>query len=101
MPACFYILRLKSGALYPGATTNLDQRYADHQTGRACRTTRLDPPLAIVHVEEFATFSDARRREAQVKRRSRAMKEALVLGDPLGLHALASPTWPIRQCVKY
>ena len=31
--AWFYILRLRSGALYVGATTDIDQRYADHGSG--------------------------------------------------------------------
>ncbi len=89
MPAWFYILRLRSGALYPGATTDLSRRYANHQSGRACRTTRLDPPLALVYFEEFATFSDARQREAQIKHWSRAKKEALVVRDRTRLHELA------------
>jgi predicted GIY-YIG superfamily endonuclease len=41
MPAWFYILRLKSGALYIGATTDLNQRYKDHCSGKACRTNLL------------------------------------------------------------
>ena len=89
MPAWFYILRLRSGALYPGATTNLGQRYADHQSGRACRTTRLDPPAALVFVEELPAFPEARKREAQVKRWYRAKKEALVGGDTASLRRLA------------
>jgi putative endonuclease len=70
MPAWFYILRLKSGTLYPGATTIMDQRWHDHQSGKACRTTKLDLPIALVLQEQFATFSEARRREAQIKRGS-------------------------------
>ena len=81
MPACFYILRLKSGNLYVGSTTDLEERYEDHCRGRACRTTTLDPPVALVYSEEYETFSQARRREAQVKHWSRAKKEALVSGD--------------------
>ena len=78
MTAWFYMLRLKSGSLYPGATTNLKMRTKDHFSGRACRTTALDPPIAIAHQEGFETFVEARRREAQVKRWTRAKKEALV-----------------------
>ncbi|NLE57202.1 MAG: GIY-YIG nuclease family protein [Planctomycetes bacterium] len=89
MPAWFYILRLKSGTLYPGATTNLEQRWHDHQSGQACRTTMLDPPTALVRQEQFATFSEARRREAQVKRWSRKKKEALVSGNLTSLRNLA------------
>jgi predicted GIY-YIG superfamily endonuclease len=89
MPAWFYVLRLKSGALYIGATTDLGQRYTDHCSGKACRTTQLDPPQKLLYSEELDSFSDARKREAQVKRWSRAKKEALVSGDMANLKALA------------
>jgi putative endonuclease len=89
VPAYFYILRLRSGALYIGATTDLEQRYKDHCSGKACRTTEYDPPKELVNSESFATFSEARRREAQVKRCSRAKKEALVSGDVVTLRKLS------------
>ncbi|MBA5865371.1 MAG: GIY-YIG nuclease family protein [Nitrospira sp. CR1.3] len=89
MLAWFYILRLRSGSLYLGATSDLETRYQDHLSGQACRTTVLDPPLALVYSEKFKTFSEARRREAQVKRWSRAKKEALVCGDIATLKNLA------------
>ena len=81
MPAWFYVLRLKSGALYIGATTDLDQRYKDHCSGKACRTTQLDPPQELLYSEELDSFSNARKREAQVKRWSRGKREALASGD--------------------
>jgi predicted GIY-YIG superfamily endonuclease len=89
MPAWFYILRLQSGRLYPGSTTDLADRLSRHQSGRAGRTTAIDPPNALVYQEEHATFSAARRREAQVKRWSAKKKEALVVGDKSGLRQLA------------
>jgi putative endonuclease len=89
MTAWFYILRLKSGQLYIGSTANLDQRYKDHCSGTACRTTKLDPPVDLVYSEEVDTFSEARKREAQIKRWSRAKKEALVLGDLINLKDLS------------
>lgn len=89
MPAWFQILRLKSGTLYPGATTNIERRWRDHQTGQACRTTKLDPPSALVFQEQFKTFSEARRREAQIKRWSAKKKEALISGDLASLKRLA------------
>ena len=94
MPAWFYILRLKSGTLCPGATTNLDQRWRDHQSGRACRTTKIDPPAALVFRERFVTFPEARRREAQIKRWSAKKKEALVAGDLASLGDLAASRDP-------
>jgi len=89
MAAWTYILRLKSGQLYVGATTDLKQRYQDHLNGQACRTTKLDPPLKLVHSESLPTFSDVRKREAQIKRWSRAKKEALVAGDMVKLRKLS------------
>jgi predicted GIY-YIG superfamily endonuclease len=89
MPTWFYILKLQSGSLYIGATTDLEKRYQEHYSGKACRTTILDPPAGIVYSEEFDTFSEARQREAQVKRWSRAKKQALVSGNLATLQNLA------------
>ena len=79
--AVVYFLRLRSGMLYVGASIDLEQRLGDHVSGQACRTTALDPPTALLRVEIYATFSDARQREAQLKRWSRSKKEALIRGD--------------------
>ena len=89
MTAWFYILRLQSGSLYIGATKNLEKRYTEHCAGSAGRTTSLDPPVSLVYSEEQESFSKARQREAQVKRWSRAKKEALVAGDKDKLRALS------------
>ena len=89
MTAWFYILRLQSGSLYIGATKDLEKRYAEHRIGSAGRTTSLDPPVSLVYSEEHESFSKARQREAQVKRWSRAKKEALVAGDKDKLRGLS------------
>jgi putative endonuclease len=89
MTAWFYILRLQSGSLYIGASKNLEKRYAEHCAGSASRTTSLDPPVSLIYSEEHNSFSEARQREAQVKRWSRAKKEALVAGDKDKLRALS------------
>ena len=82
MSSYFYILRLKSGQLYIGSTRDVDQRYKDHQSGKGCRTTRLDPPKALLYTEEFNTLTKAQKRENQVKKWTRAKKEMLAAGDP-------------------
>ncbi len=56
MNAWLYILRLKSGKLYIGATTDLVQRNKDHIDGQACRTKKLDPPVSIVYSENHSDF---------------------------------------------
>ncbi len=75
MTAWTYILKLKSGQLYIGSITNLDRRYAKHDAGHGGRTTKLDPPLKIIYSESFPTFSEARKREAQFKRWTRARRK--------------------------
>ncbi len=92
--AWFYILRLQSGSVYPGVSTNLRVRIANHLCGTACRTTRLDPPVELVYIEEFETLGQARRRENQVKRWSRAKKEALIRGDLADLKRLSKRKSP-------
>lgn len=67
----------------------MEERYKAHLAGKACRTTQLDPPVDLVYSEEFGTFSEARKREAQIKRWSRAKKEALVSGDLISLKDLS------------
>jgi putative endonuclease len=97
MPAWLYILRLKSGQLYIGSTTELDQRYKDHCSGKACRTTKIDPPVALSYSEEFETFSEARKREAQIKRWSRAKKEALASGELTKLKILSKSHRNVKE----
>jgi putative endonuclease len=76
-----YFLRLQSGLIYVGTSTDLEQRLVDHRAGQACETTRRDQPVGILRIEFCPTFSDARRREAQLKKWSHAKKEALVTGN--------------------
>jgi len=89
MSAFLYIFRLKSGSLYAGTTMNLDQRLQEHREGRACRTTSLDPPFELVFSEQHTTLGEARKREDQIKRWTRAKKKALVSGDMESLRKLA------------
>ena len=89
MSAWFYILRLRSGHLYPGATTDLQRRWHEHLLGEACRTTKYDQPVQLAYSEEHPTFSVARCRESQIKRWSAKKKEALIAGDMTKLKLLA------------
>ena len=56
-----------------------EKRYKEHCSGHACRTTKIDPPVALLYWEEFETFIEARKREAQIKRWSRSKKKLLWL----------------------
>lgn len=89
MSAWVYILRLRSGGLYVGATTNLDGRLKDHLKGIGARATSLDQPVELAYSELYENFSEARMREAQVKRWTRSKKEALISGNIEALRNLA------------
>jgi len=97
MPAWTYILRLRSGLLYVGSTCDLNSRRILHAQGKASRTTRADPPVELAWSEEHATFAEAHARERQIKRWTRAKKEALIRGDMRRLHELAKRASKRRQ----
>jgi putative endonuclease len=78
--AVVYFLQLQSGIIYVGASKDLPQRLDDHCSGQACRTTKRDPPVTVLRVEVSTSFVEARSREAQLKRWSRAKKLALIRG---------------------
>ena len=72
-----YMLRLRSGALYVGCSTDFEVRFRQHERGVACRTTSIDPPDALLFLEVQIDFRAARQRESQIKRWSRRKKLAL------------------------
>ncbi len=79
-----YIIRCDDGSLYTGVTTDLERRFAEHQSGkRGARYFAGRQPDAVVWVEPDHDRSSALRREAAIKKLSRQDKLALVTaGEP-------------------
>lgn len=75
-----YILRCADGTLYTGATTDSRRRLAQHAAGTGARYTRSRLPVHLVYEERVRGRGAALRREAALKRMSRAEKLALVTG---------------------
>lgn len=73
-----YILRCADGTLYTGSTTDLDRRLAAHNSGKGAKYTRSRRPVEMVYHEERADWSDALRREAEIKKLTRKEKLALI-----------------------
>ncbi len=74
-----YILRCRDGSLYTGITTDPERRLAEHNSGRgAARYTRARRPVQMIYTEPAADRAAASRREAAIKRLSRAEKLRLV-----------------------
>lgn len=75
-----YVLACGDGSLYTGITNDLPRRLRAHAAGKGGAYTRARRPLRLVFVEGQAGRRAALRREAAVKRLSRAAKLALVAG---------------------
>ena len=72
------MVRCRDGSLYTGATNNLERRVATHNKGRGAAYTRARLPVTLVWSEPAADRGAALRREAALKRLSRAEKLRLV-----------------------
>ena len=73
-----YILRCGDGTLYTGWTNDLDKRLKTHAAGKGAKYTRARLPVTLVYAESLPTKSEALRREAALKRLSRAKKLELI-----------------------
>lgn len=73
-----YFLRCRDGSLYTGITTDLTRRLARHRAGTASAYTRSRRPVRLVYRERQPNRGAALRREAALRRLSRAAKLALV-----------------------
>lgn len=73
-----YVLRCGDGTFYTGYTTDVDRRVARHRAGTGAKYTRGRGPFEVVHVEEYATRSEAMSREYAIKQLSRAEKKRLI-----------------------
>jgi putative endonuclease len=72
-----YLLRCRDGSLYTGITNDLPQRLESHLRGTASAYTRSRRPVALVYREAVPDRGSALRREAAIRRLSRAAKLAL------------------------
>jgi predicted GIY-YIG superfamily endonuclease len=71
-----------------GETNDLELRLLKHQEGAASRFTADRRPVTMVYAEEHADHASALKRERQIKRWTRAKKEALIAGDRTRLKGL-------------
>lgn len=78
-----YILRTTSNTLYIGQTNNLERRLKEHQTknSKSAKYVRYFDSVSLVYQEEYKTRTEAMRRESQLKKWTKAKKEALIGGD--------------------
>ena len=84
-----YILTCSDDSYYVGHANNLEARLARHNAGRGCKWTACRLPVRLAYAESHETEEQALSREMQIKRWSRAKKEALIQRDTSLLRQLA------------
>jgi len=73
-----YIILCSDNSLYTGITRDIDRRFAQHGGRLGARYFRGRKPREVVYLEGGHTRSSASRREAAIKKLSRAGKLALI-----------------------
>ncbi len=92
-----YMIRCGDDTLYTGITTDVDRRFAEHQSGgpRAARYLKGRGPLQLVLKLNAGSRESALKLELRIKSLSRARKETLlrhpetlqeILGSLSGFH---------------
>lgn len=73
-----YVLKCSDNSFYIGLTRDLKQRIQDHQAGDGAQYTCARLPVRLEYSERFKSKKEAENREHQLKRWSKAKKEALI-----------------------
>ena len=73
-----YIVRCRDGSLYTGWTNDLKKRIEAHNAGTGAKYTKSRRPVELVYFESYESKSEALKREAAIKKLSRAAKLALI-----------------------
>lgn len=77
-PYCVYMLECADGSLYTGITNDLEQRFRQHNEGKASKYTRSRLPVRVVYTEQGEDKSWALRRELEIKRLNKKEKITLI-----------------------
>lgn len=75
-----YILECSDGTFYTGITNDLPARLAAHEAGTGAKYTRGRGPFVLRYSEDCEDRAQASRREMEIKKLSRAEKQALAVG---------------------
>ncbi|MDW5290759.1 GIY-YIG nuclease family protein [Formosa sp. PL04] len=89
-----YILNCNDNSYYTGITSNLEQRFKDHQAAKHQNSyTASRRPLQLVFYTTFTEVELAISAEKQIKKWSRVKKEALITSDFKTLPNLAKKSF--------
>jgi len=82
-PWWIYLIRCNNGSLYTGISTDVQRRFAEHQSNspKAAKYLRGKGPLELVFYQEIGNRSEASIAEAKIKKLSRQQKQSLIEGQ--------------------
>jgi putative endonuclease len=99
-----YMIRTNDGQLYTGITTDIQRRWREHSSGKGgARYFRARKPESLCLSEQYPDRSSASKREAEIKKMPKIVKEALVanrqtnLEGPLLIESLPLESQTIRS----
>lgn len=78
MPWSLYIVKCHDESLYTGITTDISRRINEHNAKKGAFYTQNKTPVELVYQEALPNQSEARKREAAIKRLTRKEKLELV-----------------------
>jgi putative endonuclease len=73
-----YLLLCSDGSIYTGITTDVSRRFDEHKNKKGGHYTAAHGAGRIVRTEQFETRSLASKREAAIKKLTRAQKMELI-----------------------
>ncbi|WP_300000482.1 GIY-YIG nuclease family protein [uncultured Cedecea sp.] len=73
-----YLIRGQDNRLYTGITTDVQRRFAEHQSGKGAKALRGRGALQLVFSQQVGNHSQALRIEYKIKQLSKTQKERLV-----------------------
>ncbi len=74
-----YIIQCQDESLYTGITTDISRRLKEHNTKKGAFYTQNKTPVRVVYQEAMVSQSEARKREAAIKRLTRKEKPELIV----------------------
>jgi len=74
MPWFLYIIQCCDESLYTGITTDISRRLKEHNTKKGAFYTQNKTPVTLVYQEAMINQSEARKREAAIKRLTKKQK---------------------------
>lgn len=73
-----YLIECGDKSIYTGITTDVDRRFNEHKVGKGGHYTRSRKVVKVLYTEKFKNRSEASKREAAIKKLSKAKKLSLI-----------------------